>query len=162
VRNVFTAQSPAEAHLVAGLLDEAGIECVVEGEMLTGARMGLPMDSATLPGVFVRDEDAARALALIAERHLARAAPAGTSGVAEDEDLDAERAGIFWFKRLLLALIVFLVASFLIALLFDLIVWLAGTRPQSDVGAVISVWGGGFVVACATAWLVLPRRRARR
>lgn len=74
MRRVYVAESPGEAHLVAGLLDEAGIACVVEGEMLFGARGDIGLTPATLPSISVRDEDAARAAEVIAARKHAVAA----------------------------------------------------------------------------------------
>jgi hypothetical protein len=61
MREVFTAESPAEAHLVAGLLEESGIRCAIEGEMLFGVRADIGMSAASLPKVLVADEDFERA-----------------------------------------------------------------------------------------------------
>jgi putative signal transducing protein len=83
VRTVFTAQSPAEAHLVAGVLEEAGIRCFVEGEMLFGVRADIGLTPASLPRVCVRDEDTARAVEVIAP-HVRRSEEA-----AREEDPDA-------------------------------------------------------------------------
>ena len=83
MRTVFTAQSPAEAHLVAGLLDEAGVRCIVEGEMLFGVRGDVGLTPASLPRVCVLDEDAERATEILAP-HVLRAEQA-----AADEDPDA-------------------------------------------------------------------------
>jgi Putative prokaryotic signal transducing protein len=66
VKTVFVADSPAQAHLVMGLLEEQGIRCVVEGEMLFGARGDLGLTQSTLPKVCVADEDLQRAAELIA------------------------------------------------------------------------------------------------
>jgi hypothetical protein len=161
MRNVFTAQSPAEAHLVAGLLEEEGIECVVEGEFLTGVRMVVPMDSATLPAVFVNDGDAARVLALIAERSHARDASDGTSEGAHGEEVMAERTGLVWFKRMLLAWIVLGVAGALQASI-GFTAWIAGTQLMTSLGAQVVATGAEIGVACAIAWLVVPLRRAPR
>ena len=83
MRAVFTAQNPAEAHLVVGLLEEIGICCVVEGEMLFGVRGEVGFMPSSAPRVCVRDEDADRAIAVIAP-HARRAAEA-----LQDEDEDA-------------------------------------------------------------------------
>lgn len=83
MKTVFVADSPAQAHLVTGLLEESGIRCSVEGEMLFGARGELGMTPSTLPRVTVADEDAPRAAAIIAEREAFRAKD------AEEEDPDA-------------------------------------------------------------------------
>lgn len=82
MQTVFTAQSPAEAHLVAGLLEEAGIRCVVEGEALFGVRGDIGLMPSSLPRVSVRDEDAARAVDVISP-HVRRAEEAVRS---EDPD----------------------------------------------------------------------------
>jgi len=68
MKTVFVADSPAQAHLVAGLLDEAGIRNVVEGEMLFGVRGEIGMSPASLPKVSVNEEDFERARALIVSR----------------------------------------------------------------------------------------------
>jgi hypothetical protein len=68
MRTVFVADSPAQAHLVSGLLDESGIRNVVEGEMLFGVRADIGLTPASLPRVCVNDEDAARAVEVIRER----------------------------------------------------------------------------------------------
>jgi len=56
VRKVFVAQHPAEAHLIAGLLDSHGIAAVVRGEALFGARGEAPVTADTLPSVWVLDD----------------------------------------------------------------------------------------------------------
>jgi len=68
MKTVFVAENPAQAHLVAGLLEGEDIECVIEGEMLFGARGDLGLTQSTLPKVCVREEDAARAIELIRAR----------------------------------------------------------------------------------------------
>ena len=68
MRELFIADSPAEAHLVAGLLEEAGIRCTIEGEMLFGVRADIGMGAASLPKVSVDDADFERARALVAQR----------------------------------------------------------------------------------------------
>jgi hypothetical protein len=71
VKTVFVADSPAQAHLVMGLLEEAGIRSVVQGEMLFGILGDLGMEPSTLPKVSVADEDAPRAAELIVARRRA-------------------------------------------------------------------------------------------
>jgi len=68
VKSVFIAESPAEAHLVAGLLDEAGIRNVVEGEMLFGVRADIGLTPASLPRICVNEEDFERARTVIEKR----------------------------------------------------------------------------------------------
>jgi putative signal transducing protein len=67
VKTVFTAESPAQAHLVAGLLEEVGIRSVVEGEALFGVRGDIGLTAASLPKVCVADGDAVRAVAILTE-----------------------------------------------------------------------------------------------
>jgi hypothetical protein len=60
---VFIAQHPTEAHLVAGLLVSQGIGAEVRGESLFNVRGEVPVTPATLPTVWViddRDADSAR------------------------------------------------------------------------------------------------------
>ena len=80
---MFTAETPAQAHLVAGLLEEQGIRTFVEGEMLFGVRGDLGLTASSLPKISVRDEDADRALELIGAREGKMAAERA------DEDEDA-------------------------------------------------------------------------
>ncbi len=68
MKAVFVADSPAEAHLVAGLLDEAGIRNVVEGEMLFGVRADIGLTPASLPRICVNDEDVPRAVEVLRSR----------------------------------------------------------------------------------------------
>jgi hypothetical protein len=108
MRKVFVAENPAQAHLVAGLLEEEGIRAVVEGEMLTGARFAIGMDASTLPTVFVNDEDAVRAGAALRTRNLEAA--------AQDEKPAADRPGLAMFKTFLLLWIVASAAGVLVGL----------------------------------------------
>ena len=158
MRNVFTAQTPAEAHLVAGVLTEAGIECVVEGELLTGVRWELPPDASTLPGVFVRDEDAPRAIALIAERHVPRN-EAEPPEMPDDEM--PERPGLVWFKRWLLASIVASVVALLTGTI-EFVASLAGSTFLSSPFPPMVLPIVVFCVSWAIAWLVIPAPRVAR
>lgn len=107
MREVFTAGAPAEAHLVAGLLEEAGIRCIVEGEMLFGVRGEVGFTPASAPRVCVRDEDAERAIAVI-EPRARRAAEA-----LREEDPDARpRATFGWGAVRIVLLWLLLPATF--------------------------------------------------
>lgn len=156
MRNVYTSQTPAEAHVVAGLLEEEGIECAVEGVLLTGTRMALPMDDSTLPGVFVRDEDAARAAALIAERHVPRDS-AEPPDVPDDEM--PERPGLVWFKRFLLACVVLAVVGLLTEGV-DFVAVLVGAPGLWSVAFPMELTIAVMCVAFAIAYLVVPAPRA--
>ena len=65
---VHYAETPGEAHLVRGFLEENGIRAIVQGEALDMARGGVPMSRETASTVCVADEDAARAVQLIEQR----------------------------------------------------------------------------------------------
>ena len=106
MRAVFTADSPAEAHLVVGLLEEAGIRCVVEGEMLFGVRGDLGMTPSSAPRVCVNDEDAARAVEVIAP-HARRAQEA----LREEEDPDAKPRPTFGWGAVRIVLLWLLVPA---------------------------------------------------
>jgi hypothetical protein len=66
VKEVFATRNPVEAHLVRGLLENAGIAAIVENDVLTTG-VGEIVEAA-LPSVCILDESRAdEALALIAE-----------------------------------------------------------------------------------------------
>lgn len=66
--DVYHATTGAEAHLIRGLLEEAGLQAIVEGEALTTAIGDIPAGWTTAPRVMVASNDAERARTLIAER----------------------------------------------------------------------------------------------
>lgn len=74
---VFEPGNLIEAHLVKGLLGQAGIEAWVRGEHLVGAMGELPMIG--LLAVMASDEDAARAREVIADWLQAPPAEDGSS-----------------------------------------------------------------------------------
>ena len=76
---VHVAKNLIEAHLVAGFLESAGIEAFVDNEMLQGVRVEVGMDASSAPRVFVRDEDHARAVQLLAD-HETEARPGPPTG----------------------------------------------------------------------------------
>jgi len=66
VTRVYVARHPTDAHLFKGILEAQGIEALVRGEALFGARGEAPVTFDTLPSVWVMDDDdvdRARALA---------------------------------------------------------------------------------------------------
>jgi len=68
MKKVYTAQGPAEAHLVKGFLEAQGIPTIVQGENLYAIRGGVPMTSDTLPSVWIlQDADFDRAKDLVTE-----------------------------------------------------------------------------------------------
>jgi hypothetical protein len=65
MKKIYTAQTPQEAYLVKGILEEDGIPVVVQGEHMPSLLGGVPL-SDTYPTVWVKhDEDEERAKALI-------------------------------------------------------------------------------------------------
>ena len=76
---VFVAQHPTEAHLVAKFLNSQGIAAVIRGEALFGVRGEVAASPATLPTVWVDDERADEARQILAS---AGDDPAITSGRA--------------------------------------------------------------------------------
>jgi hypothetical protein len=65
MRHVYTGRDEMDAHFVKGLLEAEGIEAVVMGENLLNAVGALPLSAMSLPNVSVRDEDEAKAAAIV-------------------------------------------------------------------------------------------------
>lgn len=64
--SVYSTYSPVEAHIVSGMLEDAGIECVLSNEFFAAADS--PVSNATGGvQVFVRAADADEARTLLAE-----------------------------------------------------------------------------------------------
>ena len=63
MKRVYEARDGLEAHMVAGLMEQAGIMAQVRGDMLQGAVGELP--AAGLASVWVADDDEARARAVV-------------------------------------------------------------------------------------------------
>lgn len=78
---VYTARDAMEAHFLKGLLEQDGIDATVMGESLAIARGDLPVTPETLPSVWVRQEDAARAAPIV---------DVFIDSKAEDEDSDED------------------------------------------------------------------------
>ena len=70
MKPIFQSANPAEVALVEGFLREAGIGVTVTNDKLTSAFGEIPIDSSTMPTVWVEDEDLERAEELLAERAL--------------------------------------------------------------------------------------------
>jgi hypothetical protein len=65
MRQVYSAEHPTEAHIVKGILESAGIEAVVKGDILFSARGEIPITPETAPSVWILEEsrfDEARGL----------------------------------------------------------------------------------------------------
>jgi hypothetical protein len=67
VKKVFTGEHPMLAHVVCGLLEEHGIRARVAGEEVFGIRGEVGFDFESAPAVWVADEDAERAVAILRE-----------------------------------------------------------------------------------------------
>jgi hypothetical protein len=84
LEKVFVGRNGMEAHFVRGLLDAEGIRAEVLGEMLDAARGDIPFTSDSMPGVWVRGGEAARAREVIAE-YERRKRPGAGPGLAGSE-----------------------------------------------------------------------------
>jgi hypothetical protein len=118
MKRVYVAENPAQAHLVLGLLEDAGIEGVVEGEMLTGVGGAVGFGPTTQPQVFVADGDAVRAAEILRERSPTpeRTTPPPIPEPGGDEM--PERRGLALFKSFLLAWLLGSLIASAISLLF--------------------------------------------
>ena len=67
MKKIYTARDSMEAHFVRCLLEREGIEAGVFGEPLGLARGELPFTPDTLPSVWVKSEDAERAIDIVGE-----------------------------------------------------------------------------------------------
>ena len=79
MKQVYQAENVFDAHLVKGVLEQAGIPAHVSGEFLPGALGELP--AFGLVAVQVEEKDAERARRVIEEMHNADASDA-------DDDID--------------------------------------------------------------------------
>ncbi len=71
MKRIFTARDAMEAHFVKSLLENAGIEAVIEGEFLQQIRGDIPFTMDSLPKVCVREEDF-HAAEVVVNAHRAR------------------------------------------------------------------------------------------
>lgn len=67
MRHVYTGRDAMDAHFVKGLLEQEGIAAVVTGENLNTVWSTLPLSATSPPGVYVPDEDEARAAVIVAD-----------------------------------------------------------------------------------------------
>jgi hypothetical protein len=79
---VYRARNVAQARLIKNALREAGIEAVLENDLLQGARGDLPIGWATAPRILVEQGGVEAARAIIE--------PYDTAAVAEPEEDAAE------------------------------------------------------------------------
>jgi hypothetical protein len=64
MQRVYSSPSPAEAHLVQGYLEQAGLKAIVQGGEL-GGLLGLTATTETYASVWVPDEELAQAEELV-------------------------------------------------------------------------------------------------
>jgi hypothetical protein len=65
MRHVYTGRDEMDAHFLKGLLEQEGIKATVTGENLEAAFSTLPLSAKSTPGVWVADEDEARATLIV-------------------------------------------------------------------------------------------------
>jgi hypothetical protein len=65
MRHVYTGRDEMDAHFVKGLLEQEGIEAIVQGENLINAVGTLPLSEKSLPSVWVGDGDEERAALIV-------------------------------------------------------------------------------------------------
>lgn len=65
LKNVFIARDSMEAHFLCDLLKNAGIEATVLGDLLAMSRGEFPLGPETLPSIWVKDSDVAKALEIV-------------------------------------------------------------------------------------------------
>lgn len=67
MRHVYTGRDEMDAHFVKGLLEQEGIAAVVTGENLEAVWSTLQLSATSPPGVYVPDEEEARAALVVAD-----------------------------------------------------------------------------------------------
>lgn len=76
MKKVYSARDEIDAHLARNLLDENGIEAIVQAQALSGILGAIPVSEETLPSIWVRDEDEPRALELLSHMKAGEPPPA--------------------------------------------------------------------------------------
>jgi hypothetical protein len=56
LKKVSGSRNPADAHLIKGILEAAGIEVIVQGEFLWGVRGEVPVGYDTSPTIWVKND----------------------------------------------------------------------------------------------------------
>jgi rubrerythrin len=67
MQQVYSARDDMDANFLKGLLEQEGIACVIQGQMLEGTWGTMPVTSNSLPSVWVDEADLARAEPIVAE-----------------------------------------------------------------------------------------------
>ena len=89
MQQIYTARDEMDAHFLQGLLEQEGIESVIQGEALEGAWGTLAISSKSLPGVWVNEAEVARARPIVEEYQRREEANAG-------KEPEARVAGVTW------------------------------------------------------------------
>ena len=67
MQQIYTARDDMDAHFVQGLLEQEGIESVIQGEAQEGAWGNLPISTKSRLSIWVNEADAAKATPIIEE-----------------------------------------------------------------------------------------------
>jgi hypothetical protein len=67
MQRIYGARDSTEAEFVRGLLEAEEINAIVQGSVLEAARGDIPFTAASLPSVWVNDEDVERATPVVDE-----------------------------------------------------------------------------------------------
>ena len=67
MKRIYGARDSTEAEFVRGLLEAEEIRAIVQGSVLEAARGDIPFTDASLPSVWVNDEDVERATPVVDE-----------------------------------------------------------------------------------------------
>ncbi len=67
MQSVYTARDAMDAHFLKGLLEQEGIEAVVQGEALQEAWGNLPLSDSSLPSVWVDEANVPKAMPIVLE-----------------------------------------------------------------------------------------------
>jgi hypothetical protein len=78
---IYSARDSMDAEFVKGILDEQGIEAVIQGAALSNVLGTMATNLDATPEIWVRDEDEQRGLAAVADFKSGSPPAASTSGV---------------------------------------------------------------------------------
>ncbi|HZK80873.1 MAG TPA: DUF2007 domain-containing protein [Humisphaera sp.] len=90
MQQIYTARNDMDAHFLKGLLEQEGINSVIQGEALEGAWGDMPVSARSLPGVWVDEADVAKATPIVDEYQKREDAH------LKEPDTDDETAGPTW------------------------------------------------------------------
>ena len=82
MQHVYTARDALDANFLKGLLEQEGINSVVQGEPLQETWGNLPLSDEYLPSVWVADADAPKALPIVEDYKRRKQADAAVDELA--------------------------------------------------------------------------------